>query len=162
MGTPHTLRSTPEWFDLNDYNYLNTITPLQWHAELSIRRQSKSLFDLIKKEPEIFLEKFSSNFFWANFSDTLSSNKSKGTPSPSKYSFGTYPKSILSYLEYRILPLFDLTHWHEIHDHTLPSNKELELWLFPHADNLTRYLASDAKKLLKRAMLECDAFKNWK
>lgn len=67
--------------------------------------------------------------------------------------------NIRRYIDFNIVPLFDLTHWYELNNEPTPSNEELKNWLFPDTEKRVRYIVSDARKMLKVALLECDAFK---
>ena len=142
----------PEWFNVDDYNFVHQYTPKDWYAAISTRRASKALYELSEKEPELFAVTTSDEFWQAfkqNTKITLSSD-ARQTPG--------YSKTIAGYIDYRILPLFDLLHWHELYGLTPPSNTALEQQVFADLpSHKRRYKAHDGKKLLRRAMLECDA-----
>ena len=149
-------RSAPNWFSLQNYQRSEKYTCQEWFHALKQRRNSKSLYDLIHSEPAIFSQKYNPDQFWQEYMHSLEISSEPATLNNS-YTFCQPPKKINNYIVYRILPLFDLTHWHEIHHLSLPTIDELERWVFPDVKENIRYHVNDAKKLLKRALLECDA-----
>lgn len=149
-------RSAPDWYKLEDYQQCADYNCQEWFHALKHRRNSKSLFDLIQAEPNIFTHEFDPQLFWLEFSQSLE-RKIEDTPINSRFSFIDAPKKIHHYSTFRILPLFDLTHWFEIHHQELPSIDELDAWVYPDIEKNIRYHVNDSKKVLKRALLECDA-----
>lgn len=150
------LRPAPEWYSLQNYQKSADYGCQEWFHALKQRRNSKSLFDLIQAEPDIFDCQFDPNQFWLEFSQSLERNIEQTTLNGSFY-FRRQPKKINHYLVFRVLPLFDLTHWFEIHHQSLPNHDELEAWVFPDIEKNIRYHVNDSKKILKRALLECDS-----
>ena len=64
-----------------------------------------------------------------------------------EYTFNSMPTHIEHYNGYRILALFDITHWHEVMMLPLPTNIELQTWVYPDMDKQSPYVVNDAKKL---------------
>ncbi len=149
-------RTAPHWFSLKKYQESEKYTCQEWFHALKRRRNSKSLYDLIQAEPAIFSRKYDPDHFWMEYMHSLELTMDT-TEINSSFSFHQPPKKLNQYFVFRILPLFDLTHWHEIHHQSLPSIEELEIWVFPDVNENIRYHVNDAKKLLRRALLECDA-----
>ena len=110
----------------------------------------KHFLNQVKRHLNVLLNWISINF-WETFQ--------QNTESKFEVKF-TSLNVITSYIEYRILPLFDLLHWHEVFSKEVPRTSILEENTF---DDLPlhkrRYKAHDSKKLHRRAMLECDTLK---
>ena len=157
-----TQRMAPDWFSINHYQFIKEMTVHDWFMQLKTRRESKALFDLIKNEANLFVRPFSSDEYWQNFQTRLSEIKNSQRKSTQDgYVYSNKPKYIDYYVNYRVIPLFDLTHWYEINNQPLPTNEEFARWVFADVEKITRYQMNDAKKVVKRAMMECDALKWW-
>jgi len=155
-------RQAPAWFSLENYQYMHTMSPHDWYMHLKARRESKALFDLIKTEPKLFNQSFSAKRFWELFENNLPTETNTQVKIiKSDLAYKQRPTYIDYYINYRTLPIFDLTHWHEVFDEPLPSNNEFAEWVFADLDKITRYQMNDAKKVVKRAMMECDALRYW-
>lgn len=155
-------RQPPAWFSLENYQFMYVMTPYDWYLHLKARRESKALFDLIKNEPKLFNQSFSDECFWDSFMNKLPAEvKAQAVNIQSDFAYKERPTYINYYINYRMLPIFDLTHWHEVFDQPLPGNSEFAQWVFADLDKITRYQMNDAKKVVKRAMMECDALKYW-
>ena len=117
------------------------------------------MFDLLHNEPELFTHNYDKHQFWSDFRATLEYplNENNVAKISSNYQFHSSPKRFEQYDGYRILALFDMTHWHEVMQLPLPNNDELQTWIYPDMDKVSRYVVNDAKKTLKKGMMECDA-----
>ena len=112
----------------------------------------------MRKDPDVLTFTDSENKnqqLWQLFQDKLASNLTPNQISKVVKLTGT-PKRIQNYKKFRILPLFDVWHWHEINKLTAPTLEELRDWIFPDIDKKTRYIVSDAQKVLRKALMECD------
>lgn len=157
-----TLRIQPSWFQASHYDYLTDCNPSQWYLELSTRRQIKALYELRKTEADIFIDNdqpLDATSLYKNFFQQLAIKRSQLQPVSSPIYIHQAPANIQRYIDFKIIPLFDLLHWHELINEKSPTNDELKSWLFPDTDRHVRYIVGDAKKMLKIALLECDAFK---
>jgi len=68
-----------------------------------------------------------------------------------------------TWTNYRILPLFDLLHWHEIYGKQSPSHNNLGIWLYPDIrDRDTYERARYAQHILEKALVICDAITSGK
>lgn len=160
-------RTPPDWFSLTDYSQQDTVdkpynhpqTAPEWFHALNTRRQTKCLFDLLNGEPELFKRGYDKQLFWSNFQTALAHSPSHSNPSKleTPYKFQAMPARLKQYEGYRILALFDVVHWHEVMQLPLPNNSELQAWIYPDLDRVSRYVVNDAKKTLKLGMMECDA-----
>ena len=152
------MRTAPSWFQLCDYDICHTFNTKDWFIALQARREAKALFELLRKDPDVLTFTDSDNKnqqLWQLFQDKLANNLAPNQFSEVVKLTGT-PKRIQNYTEFRILPLFDVWHWHEINNLSTPTLEELRDWLFPDIDKKTRYIVSDAQKVLKKALMECD------
>lgn len=156
------MRTPPLWFQLTRYRYLQTCTPSQWYQELSGRREIKALYELRKTQPEIFIQSDDLTDIqstYEKFFEKLESQRHLQKSLTHAIQIKQAPTNIRRYIEFQIIPLFDLLHWYELNKEDAPTHEELKDWLFPGTEKRVRYIVGDAKKMLKVALLECDALK---
>lgn len=156
------MHAPPSWFHINHYDYLNTCSPAQWYQELSTRRELKALFELRKNEPDIFITDDNSVgklVIYEEFFKKLTQQRKQQLKVSNQIHTTRAPANIRRYIDFKIVPLFDLLHWFELNNESMPDYGNLKNWLFPDTEKHVRYIVGDAKKMLKLALLECDAFK---
>jgi hypothetical protein len=122
----------------------------------------KALYELRKSEAEIFIDiKQSGDTLstYEHFFKSLEKQRMQNLTMNEPVYIKQMPTNIRRYIDFNIVPLFDLLHWYELNNEPIPSHEELKNWLFAETERHVRYIVGDAKKMLKVALLECDAFK---
>ena len=149
------MRTPPSWFKITHYEYLTTCTPSQWYLEISARRELKALYELRRAEPKLFIKSHNQvndnnlAFYEHFFTELANKREQVLVDSHDNIPVQQMPPNVQRYVDFKIIPLFDLLHWYERNNEPTPSHEELKNWLFPTTEKHVRYIVGDAKKNAK-------------